>query len=445
MGKKGKNKATDLMTHPEKLGATNILKWNVNSRGTGDVHYKSNKFKYEYLGKVDRGLPIEGKFIHRNGHIPVQYEGKLQTILPKSKKLGLVKPAFIMTDNSATTTTWEKNGIIRQTIGKFVNSYPTGPIKIKTFTKSVINSKVPRSKVIMTQHAKNSQTIFGNDGVGRTLLMPGRGRTTLELHSANGKKIVIYNAVGTFDSFTKFRGNGVLNVSHIILNNNVKKNDVPLNYRFIGKFKGANGGIMVSNGDGLKEFDNGRVEIIKNGKTDMIFSSRTEMKKHFNQLKDISEKISATKLQSAARSMASRKKTQTLRNKINANRKSFVLNAIIDTVNQNNLNSQKVLRSLTKHSLQTVDKTKKQPYLNALQNNECSICLENFSKGQFITQTACKHKYHKNCLKQFYEKKDNKLLKVCPQCRKPINHQRKSNTHSSHIMLGTFNLKNQKK
>ena len=43
---------------------------------------------------------------------------------------------------------------------------------------------------------------------------------------------------------------------------------------------------------------------------------------------------------------------------------------------------------------------------------ECSICLEQFSKDQDAAVTKCKHIYHRTCLQKWMDSHDS-----CPTCR----------------------------
>lgn len=44
-------------------------------------------------------------------------------------------------------------------------------------------------------------------------------------------------------------------------------------------------------------------------------------------------------------------------------------------------------------------------------NNLCLICLEEMIKGNDIIMIDCGHKYHKDCLLIWFERK-----KLCPEC-----------------------------
>ncbi|CAL9023360.1 unnamed protein product [Prunus brigantina] len=45
-------------------------------------------------------------------------------------------------------------------------------------------------------------------------------------------------------------------------------------------------------------------------------------------------------------------------------------------------------------------------------NGECSICLDEFSEGEQVTQTPCKHKFHEDCILKWLNGKH-----FCPMCR----------------------------
>ena len=45
----------------------------------------------------------------------------------------------------------------------------------------------------------------------------------------------------------------------------------------------------------------------------------------------------------------------------------------------------------------------------------CPICLEEYNNNNKIIKLNCDHIFHKHCIKEWFEKKDN-----CPNCRKII-------------------------
>jgi hypothetical protein len=53
--------------------------------------------------------------------------------------------------------------------------------------------------------------------------------------------------------------------------------------------------------------------------------------------------------------------------------------------------------------------------LNKLENKECSICLEDFAKGDKICYLPCFHFFHSKCIKQWTERS-----KKCPLCNNEI-------------------------
>lgn len=48
--------------------------------------------------------------------------------------------------------------------------------------------------------------------------------------------------------------------------------------------------------------------------------------------------------------------------------------------------------------------------------NECSICLENYKKGDMIIILSCDHGFHESCLKEWFNNNNNS----CPHCRENI-------------------------
>ena len=49
--------------------------------------------------------------------------------------------------------------------------------------------------------------------------------------------------------------------------------------------------------------------------------------------------------------------------------------------------------------------------LHKSMNEQCNICLDTYYSRQTITILKCGHKYHKNCLQKWFQKK-----KTCPIC-----------------------------
>jgi len=50
---------------------------------------------------------------------------------------------------------------------------------------------------------------------------------------------------------------------------------------------------------------------------------------------------------------------------------------------------------------------------NSNVDNECSICIDNFSEGQEVIKLPCNHIFHLNCIKSHLTNYNNK----CPLCR----------------------------
>jgi len=49
---------------------------------------------------------------------------------------------------------------------------------------------------------------------------------------------------------------------------------------------------------------------------------------------------------------------------------------------------------------------------DSVQEQQCSICLENFRSGEFLTQLPCKHFFHVNCVARWFTSSTQ-----CPLCR----------------------------
>ena len=65
-----------------------------------------------------------------------------------------------------------------------------------------------------------------------------------------------------------------------------------------------------------------------------------------------------------------------------------------------------------------IDTYHKLPIIKILKNEGgvvCSICIDEFKKGDSIRKLVCKHKFHDNCLLEWV-----KLHSECPMCRKSI-------------------------
>lgn len=51
-------------------------------------------------------------------------------------------------------------------------------------------------------------------------------------------------------------------------------------------------------------------------------------------------------------------------------------------------------------------------YDNNQKTNNCTICLENFIKGELITKLHCNHLFHNKCLRTWF-----KYNNICPLCK----------------------------
>lgn len=53
-----------------------------------------------------------------------------------------------------------------------------------------------------------------------------------------------------------------------------------------------------------------------------------------------------------------------------------------------------------------------------VKETSCSICLENFVKGQQLRRLACQHVYHEECIASWWKQKGKKT--TCPVCKAPL-------------------------
>lgn len=49
------------------------------------------------------------------------------------------------------------------------------------------------------------------------------------------------------------------------------------------------------------------------------------------------------------------------------------------------------------------------------ENNQCVICLNEYKMGEEVKETQCKHKYHKECIKDWFKENN-----TCPTCRRNL-------------------------
>ena len=423
MGKKGKQTKSSPaeIKLEDKLGADEIFKWNMNVRGEGTVHFRSRKFRYEFEGKTKGGLPHDGVLSFFNGPA---FKGKVKTILPKKKMEGVARPQFLYSDNSGILMHSLRNGRLKTIQGKFMNSVLKGPVTIEM--RSAHNDGP-----YMKQIGENSVTMQGRNGIVKVELKPGKGETLLVTPSKNGKEQIVMIASGDFKSFNNVAGRGSLEVSRIPFEkNNSKNNRNPTNFKFTGKFKMNDSGLLVPDGPGIKSFANGRIQLLlKNGLTKNFASEEEMLKFKANMNRAYSTvqlmmraKLSRNTIQSQMNAIAKQNKlSNTFRNKV------------IESSNRTNFNLQKKLRSISKSYKTQANKS----FLNYLKQDpdDCAICSMEMASGDPLAQTACKHKFHAGCLLEFYRRKPNYVLKQCPVCRANVNHARKSETKSSFMLV----------
>lgn len=56
-------------------------------------------------------------------------------------------------------------------------------------------------------------------------------------------------------------------------------------------------------------------------------------------------------------------------------------------------------------------------FVEAVYNNDCSICLEDFKGGDNVITLQCKHIFHENCLTNWFIKQNSNKIE-CPICNK---------------------------
>ena len=45
---------------------------------------------------------------------------------------------------------------------------------------------------------------------------------------------------------------------------------------------------------------------------------------------------------------------------------------------------------------------------------QCTICIEDISKGEYLKELPCTHKFHTKCIDEWLERKQ-----ICPNCNAP--------------------------
>ena len=55
--------------------------------------------------------------------------------------------------------------------------------------------------------------------------------------------------------------------------------------------------------------------------------------------------------------------------------------------------------------------------VEAIYNNDCSICLEDFKRDDNVITLQCKHIFHENCLINWFIKQNSNKIE-CPICNK---------------------------
>jgi hypothetical protein len=76
----------------------------------------------------------------------------------------------------------------------------------------------------------------------------------------------------------------------------------------------------------------------------------------------------------------------------------------------------KLMKECRKNKIKKIGSYKKIKDGDLLLNNQCSICIENFSCGEFQRTLCCNHSFHKKCIDKWFKKDKND----CPMCRTKI-------------------------
>lgn len=75
---------------------------------------------------------------------------------------------------------------------------------------------------------------------------------------------------------------------------------------------------------------------------------------------------------------------------------------ILDVIENDNY-----LTDVNKYNTYVYDNQYSNPYTNT-----CTICLENYKKGELIIELPCKHLFHKECLSKWFNHNN-----ICPLCK----------------------------
>jgi len=62
-------------------------------------------------------------------------------------------------------------------------------------------------------------------------------------------------------------------------------------------------------------------------------------------------------------------------------------------------------------------------YVGEMQNDACSICLDDFKQNEKVSQLVCEHVFHKECIKKWIIVNDKEPL--CPNCNMKIFNQQR--------------------
>ena len=91
-----------------------------------------------------------------------------------------------------------------------------------------------------------------------------------------------------------------------------------------------------------------------------------------------------------------------------------------NSISRDNLNNNNFDKIVIREEIDYINNIERRNNLNYC-NNSCPICLEDFDDNdndndntQSICYLECKHRYHTDCIREWYNKYNNKYGKKCP-------------------------------
>ena len=97
--------------------------------------------------------------------------------------------------------------------------------------------------------------------------------------------------------------------------------------------------------------------------------------------------------------------------------------ARVDPVHQEELDRKASLAQAKEliAALESLKYTEEQAQDNEFDLKECIICMEEFRLGEAILRIPlCRHFFHQQCAKKWFESKNQAREKKCPLCNKPL-------------------------